>query len=120
MIHEYIDRFKLLDDLNETKLYKLSGQFEKIIRDQPAADVDEVKHGRWQEIRNAFGEIEGWIHSDCGREVKSMENYCPKCGAKMDAEKKPKGRKSKRRPKVRELREKVPGVMTYPIMEEES
>lgn len=38
----------------------------------------------WREIRNAYGELEGWIHTECGREVKRKDNYCTHCGAKMD------------------------------------
>lgn len=53
----------------------------------PMVDAVEVVPGRWELIRNAYGDIEGWIHRDCGREVKTKENYCPNCGAKMDAEK---------------------------------
>lgn len=40
--------------------------------------------GRWEEIRNAYGEIEGWICT-CGREVKCKDNFCPNCGADMRA-----------------------------------
>lgn len=47
-------------------------------------DMQEVKHGKWEEIRDAYGQLEGWIHIGCGREVKIKENYCPNCGAKMD------------------------------------
>lgn len=36
-----------------------------IIEKQPT--IDPVKHGKWEEMRNAYGELEGWIHIDCGR-----------------------------------------------------
>ena len=49
-------------------------------------DMQEIKHGKWAEIRDAYGQLEGWIHIECGREVKIKENYCPNCGAKMDKE----------------------------------
>lgn len=49
-------------------------------------DMQEVKHGKWEEIRDAYGQLEGWIHIECGREVKIKENYCPYCGCKMDLE----------------------------------
>ena len=49
-------------------------------------EMDEIKHGKWEEIRDAYGQLEGWIHTECGREVKIKENYCPYCGAKMDKE----------------------------------
>ncbi len=46
-------------------------------------DMQELKHGKWEEIRDAYGQLEGWIHIECGREVKIKENYCPCCGARM-------------------------------------
>lgn len=52
--------------------------------DIPAADVQEVRHGKWEEIRDAYGQLEGWMCKECGREMKAKVNYCPKCGAKMD------------------------------------
>lgn len=53
------------------------------IEKQPIIEAKPVKHGKWEEIRNANGELEGWL-CKCGREVKSKENYCPNCGARMD------------------------------------
>ena len=47
--------------------------------------VDAVKHGKWEEIMDPYGRIEGWL-CECGREVKSKDNYCPNCGARMDFE----------------------------------
>lgn len=47
-------------------------------------DMQKIKHSKWEEIRDAYGQLEGWIHTECGREVKIKENYCPYCGAKMD------------------------------------
>lgn len=55
------------------------------IQDAPTVDNELVRHGHWEEIRNAYGELEGWL-CECGREVKSKYNYCPNCGAKMDLE----------------------------------
>ena len=49
----------------------------------PTAYVQEVSHGKWDEIRDAYGKLEGWIHRDCGRFSMAMENYCPHCGAIM-------------------------------------
>lgn len=54
------------------------------IRNIPDADVAPVRHGRWEKIRDSYGNLEGWIHRECGREVKCAENFCPSCGAKMD------------------------------------
>ena len=44
---EYIDRWALLEEFSKTKLYKLSGQFERLIRQAPSVDVAEVIHGEW-------------------------------------------------------------------------
>lgn len=50
----------------------------------PAVDVQEIRRGKWEEIRDAYGQLEGWMCKECGREMKAKENYCPNCGAKMD------------------------------------
>ena len=51
----------------------------------PAVDAEVVRHGRWvYDINNLYG------CSECmGREIMShrnMKNFCPWCGARMDAE----------------------------------
>ena len=85
---EYIEREALLE------LYQIDGPenetghvplpvIRQNIMDIPAADVAEVRHGRWEEVRDAYGNLEGWL-CECGREVKSKDNYCPHCGALMD------------------------------------
>ena len=46
----------------------------------PTADVQEVKHGRWD-----FDEY-GWVCSVCGYPMPrrfGKSNYCPKCGSLM-------------------------------------
>lgn len=57
----------------------------RAIKFLPAADVAPVVHGYWEEIRDPYGKIEGWL-CKCGREVKIKDDYCPRCGAKMDLE----------------------------------
>ena len=59
---------------------------EEVVDGQPT--IEPVKHGKWEEMRNAYGKLEGWIHAECGREVKCMEGYCPNCGARMDGDQK--------------------------------
>lgn len=49
-------------------------------------EMEEIRHGKWEEIRDAYGQLEGWFHIECGREVKIKENYCPYCGTRMDKE----------------------------------
>lgn len=59
----------------------------------PAADVTEVKHGRWivAETEYAWNCAEypaSYKCSKCGYIAKAglEDNYCPHCGAKMDKE----------------------------------
>lgn len=55
------------------------------IDDLDIIDAEPVRHGKWLEIKNAYGELEGWL-CKCGREEKAKEKFCPSCGAKMDLE----------------------------------
>lgn len=77
---EYIERAAVLDVVKRT-----SGDYAAAwskIAHMPAADVAPVRHGRWEEVRDAYGNLEGWL-CECGREVKSKDNYCPNCGTLM-------------------------------------
>ena len=51
-----------------------------------AADVQEVRHGRWEcnYDRGAFYIV--YVCSKCGRETLVKENFCPNCGARMDGD----------------------------------
>lgn len=57
----------------------------ELLENAPVADVQEVKHGKWDEIRirDAYGNLICWIHRDCGRMSMGEDKYCPKCGALM-------------------------------------
>ena len=83
---EYIDREKLLRDINH---YHLSdGKFQHWVEVQQAADVAPVRHGRWID---AYPDIEAnpmfvyGICWECGFEqgISKYLNYCPNCGARM-------------------------------------
>lgn len=53
------------------------------IAHEPAADVAEVRHGRW--IENTFCSCcGGFDEDDKGNIIQSFHNYCPNCGARMD------------------------------------
>ena len=90
----YLNREKLLQifayETSNTEFGQkyYAGVYQKIMN-MPTADVVEVKHGEWT------------LHSDgsgtcnlCGKTQKSVwdfdnvQNYCGKCGAKMDGERK--------------------------------
>ena len=65
---------------------------EKVAR-MPAADVVEVKHGRWiidREFGNdVMSDEQMVICSECGKGIFwGKQNYCPNCGAKMDGKSK--------------------------------
>ena len=74
----YIDREAL-----ERKIHTgmTTIQAMQVIMDEPAADVVEVRHGRWIEDGNYQ------YCSECGEEhswVDYRADYCDVCGAKMD------------------------------------
>ena len=51
----------------------------KSVKSQPAADVVEVRHGKWIEDHEFFK------CSECGYLTDyRLSNFCPDCGAKMD------------------------------------
>ena len=63
------------------------------VDDMPAADVQPVKHGRWEEITDygGWGDThyrcsvcgEEWYLED-GKPKDNNMNFCPRCGARMD------------------------------------
>lgn len=97
---EYIDREELLlrlkkvvstgDDFSLGMQMATSNAIE-CIKEAPAADVEEVKHGEWGEFEdNILDTI--YQCSVCKEEFVLIEGtpsenlwkYCPNCGAKMD------------------------------------
>lgn len=95
---EYIERAQLLKNLgyDETRRADvLPGSTFDIVLKEPAADVAEVRHGRWIPSDMGGGEPdEAYICSECGEpwtliDGNPAENnmrYCPNCGARMDKE----------------------------------
>ena len=60
------------------------------VEDYPAADVREVKRGKWEERKEGWGEY--WICTSCGETLDTLDGeppeaqdwkYCPYCGADM-------------------------------------
>ena len=72
----------------------------RLIKSLPAADVEPVRHGRWEGYSysrycgfDADGAIvyrDGVVYycsnPKCRRKTVIKENYCPSCGSKMDLE----------------------------------
>ena len=65
-------------------------EIEKLIADAPTVDAEPVRHGRWQ-VNEMFGYKDmtclscGWLFEYYGG-LEEEWNYCPRCGAKMDGE----------------------------------
>ena len=99
---EYIDREKMLKYIEENNTADewIVGQYNadwiySFIESQPTADVVEAKHGEW--IYNTDDFTPKMRCSVCGynKPIAAGENieqqpsdYCNKCGAKMDGERK--------------------------------
>ena len=57
------------------------------IKKLPAADVSELKHGKWKKTWHTFFKAELPVCSCCKRlSVSDGYNYCPNCGAIMDGD----------------------------------
>ncbi len=58
------------------------------VRHIPAADVVEVRRGRWGEYESypLTPSLNGYPCMACGQHEQRTTNYCPNCGAKMDKE----------------------------------
>lgn len=64
-----------------------------VVENEPTVEAEPVKHGKW--VHDGYDIPHGvdWMHcSECGNREPyvpaAMTNYCPNCGAKMDAERK--------------------------------
>lgn len=84
---EYIDRAALKQELAPYEENDFSQQMDvmlAIVDAQPAADVVEVRHGRWKNGGNGLYDT----CTACGEEIYLAipMNYCPLCGARMDKE----------------------------------
>jgi hypothetical protein len=68
--------------INSTALYNYTVL--KLIKIEPTANVQEVRHGKWIEYDNGVQTC-----SECGEEHEWQDyraSYCEDCGAKMDKE----------------------------------
>ena len=83
---EYIERAAVKNLLDR---YGATDDALALIDAIPAADVAEVRHGRWERVSTASGIISRVRCSVCaGTQPLTFENmpYCPTCGARMDEE----------------------------------
>ena len=94
---KYIDADLLKNEICKNKIMSrelIARRILHIIDNQPAADVEEVNHRKWEnmtDINSAY--LNTYRCSGCGTtfwidEIPEDANYnrCPNCGAKMDKE----------------------------------
>lgn len=92
---EYIERQKVIDMLiNAALISDEDGEYSGYctedvdIESIPAADVVEVRHGRWEKHPQSNEDDPVYTCSLCKLNVSGFEKrwikYCPNCGAKMD------------------------------------
>lgn len=99
---EYIERETFLKDIEERYCLpcKEAGRDHNVCKckacwvddmrgdviDAPVADVAPVVHGRWIDMRESSKDVPTCKCSECGCVIIGLEkNYCPNCGARMDA-----------------------------------
>lgn len=97
---DYIDRAALGIGLCNRDIFENKGYADgwnaavKILKEAPAADVQEIKHGEWIKYRPENALDGAYFCSTCFKEQKMADGtitpldigcyYCPHCGAKMD------------------------------------
>ena len=80
---EYIERVTALNALIRALGYCQCAN--DVITRIPAADVAEVRHGRWVRDKWLSG-THKLICSECSEWSSKKSRYCPSCGARMDKE----------------------------------
>jgi DNA replicative helicase MCM subunit Mcm2 (Cdc46/Mcm family) len=110
-MNEYVTKAKVIEAIEKAVApeiitigdYETIGIFtresiEQIVSNLPAADVAEVRHGRWERVLTASGIISRVRCSVCAETqpltFESMP-YCPTCGSRMSQENKHKVRCAK-------------------------
>ena len=87
MKRELIDRAAALAGVagwDWQELY-LPAHFKQVIEDCPT--VEERRRGRWT-IEDCHAATYKYCCSNCGAHHRALYDYCPTCGARMDAEEK--------------------------------
>jgi hypothetical protein len=85
----YIDAEKLTDSIFDwdMTIEDLYYSLCKLVDDVPTADVQEVKHGYWQnKYRSGTTIKEGVVSSCCDMWNNRKSQFCPNCGARMDGD----------------------------------
>jgi|GEM_PF-7059745 len=64
------------ETINETLNYIFTDRLREILQAERAPD-------EWECMINAYGELEGFMHTKCGHQSQSATHYCSNCGYKM-------------------------------------
>lgn len=90
MTKKYIDANELIENLEASCMpiheKGISGclgdnkSIADVINDQPAIDVQEVRHARWKRVASEY------YCSNCTYSMNYITMFCPLCGARMDGE----------------------------------
>lgn len=100
---KYIDADNLINELSAacmpiyekgiTGILGDNSSIADIINEQPTADVQEVKRGKWLKLGNDPIDNKQWICSECKGLTETAYycghcyyNYCPNCGASLDGD----------------------------------
>lgn len=93
---EYIEREAVLSKLLEYGIGWGAAKVKGVIQSIPAADVAPVRRGRWkgEHKRGSFSHPDSITYecSECGYAVYTiygfphLPNYCPNCGARLEAD----------------------------------
>ena len=85
---EYIERKRaIVDACNSLELYSFEyAKLEDALNKIPAADVAQVRHGRWEWDTEDIYRCSNCAEKSHVKEVMGHPewDYCPNCGAKMD------------------------------------
>ncbi len=84
-ILNFVEETETIDPETLPIVQELREQLEKVTseRDELKKNVRPVVRGEWEAITDPYGNIEGWIHKECGRTTEEASAYCPTCGADM-------------------------------------
>ena len=86
-MRKYIDAEKVIEELSKVPWYNRDDERQavRIVREFSAADVQEVRRGRWIDAEcYSEGCDDGYICSECRRiTYRTRTPYCPNCGARM-------------------------------------
>ena len=102
-MNEYVTKAKVIEAIEKAVApeiitigdYETIGIFtresiEQIVSNLPAADVAEVRHGRWEQHLQSSKVAPVYTCSLCKLNVSGFEKrwikYCPYCGARMEKE----------------------------------